>query len=65
LLESLLTVAVNCCVPPDSTEGLVDEMEIVIPGTVMVAVATTAESVAEVAVSVTAKVPAGGAVGAV
>jgi hypothetical protein len=36
-----------------------------IPGTVMAAEATTAESFAEAAVSVTDKFPAGGAVGAV
>ena len=65
LLGSPVTVAVNCCVPPDSTEGLFGEIVITIPGTVIVAEASTAESVTEVAVRVTNKVPEGGAVGAV
>lgn len=65
LLGSPVTIALNCWVPPDCTEGLFGETEIAIPGTVMVAVPTTAESVTEVAVSVTDRLPAGGAVGAV
>lgn len=62
---SPVTVALNGCVPPDGTDALAGERVMTIPGTVMVAEASTPESVAEVAVSVTCRLPAGGAVGAV
>jgi hypothetical protein len=65
LLGSLLTLAVNCCVPPDCTEAEVGAMEIVMPVTEMFAEPDLLPSVAEVAVRVTAKLPAGGVDGAV
>lgn len=65
LLGSPVTVAVNCCEPPDIMENGPGEIAIAMPGTVMVADATTAESITEVAVRLTCKSPAGGAAGAV
>ena len=65
LLESPLTLAVNCCVPPDCTEAEVGAMEIVMPVTEMFAEAVLLVSVTEVAVRVTARLPAGEVVGAV
>jgi hypothetical protein len=65
LLGSLVTVAVNCCVPPDSTVAELGAMETVIPLMVMFAEAVAAGKVTEAAVTVTVKLPAGGAAGAV
>lgn len=65
MLESLLTVAVNCCVPPDGTEAELGEIEMETPGTVMAAVPVAAEFVTDAAVSVTAKFPTGGVAGGV
>lgn len=65
MLESLLTVAVNCCVPPDGTEEGLGEIAIEVPGTVMAAVPVAAEFVTDAAVSVTVKLPAGGVLGGV
>jgi hypothetical protein len=62
---SPVTVALNCCVPPDGTDALVGARVMTIPGTVIVAEAITAESVIEVADNVTWRLPAGGAAGAV
>ena len=67
MLGSPVTVAVNCCTPPDGKVVLSGpgEIETIIPGTVMAAGVDTAESVAEVAVRVTIRLPAAGAAGAV
>jgi hypothetical protein len=65
LLGSLLTVAVNCCVPPEGTAAELGAMETVIAGIVIVAEADTAGFVTEAAVSVTVKLLAGAAAGAV
>jgi hypothetical protein len=49
LLGSLLTVAVNCCNPPEGTEAEGGEMETAMPGIVMVAEADAAGLVTEAA----------------
>jgi len=65
LLGSPVTMAVNCCVPPDSTDGPFGEMVITIPVIVMVAGADAVGLVMDVAVSVAVRLPAGGVAGPV
>jgi hypothetical protein len=64
--ESFVTVAVNCAVAPACTVAVLGVTETAIPaGTVMVADFDTEVLATEVAVMVTVKLAAGGAVGAV
>ena len=64
MLESPMTVVVNCCFPPDVTEAVVGVMFTATEGTVIVEAADFVESLAEVAVSVTLRSFAGGVGGA-
>jgi len=64
LLGSPETAAENCAIAFNCTVAVAGETETVIPGTVIVTEAIVAESVAEVAVSITVRFPAGGTVGA-
>lgn len=65
LLGSPETAAENCAAAFNCTVAVAGETETVIPETVILTEAVTAESVAEVAVSITVRFPTGGAVGAV
>jgi hypothetical protein len=65
LLESLLTVAENCCMPFTGTLAEAGDTETANARTVMVAEADAEGSTTEVAVSVTARLLDGGGVGAV
>jgi hypothetical protein len=64
LLESPITVAVNCCFPPDATEAVVGVTLTATDGTVIVAEADFDGSLTKVAVTVTFRLLAGGVGGA-
>jgi hypothetical protein len=64
LLESPISVAANCCFPPDATVAVVGARVIATEGTVIVAEADFVGSLTEVAVSVTFRLLAGGVGGA-
>jgi hypothetical protein len=64
LLESPMTVAMNCCFPPDGTEAVAGASVTSTEGTVIVAEADSFGSLIKVAVSVTIRLVAGGVGGA-
>jgi hypothetical protein len=64
LLESPMTVAMNCCFPPEGTEAVAGASVTSTEGTVIVAEADSVGSLIKVAVSVTIRLVAGGVGGA-